>query len=262
MKTQLIQDPPSAEAAGAAPPATGEPSPQRRRRRPGLIATGAVMGLGGLVLLAGGTALVAVHGTQRDGAGLYSSAAGLLETPARAIVAESGEVGSTGAADLFVLDHLIGDVQVTAEAAGGEALFVGVGPQDEVDAYLSGVERSVVDDLEVGPVRATFKGRSGSAAPAAPAGQPFWIERSQGTGTQTVRWQGGEGEWAVVVMRPDGARGVRAQVGVGAEISGVLPIGIALLAIGLGLAAGGVAVGLSGSARRVHRRPWTPGTRT
>ena len=120
----------------------------------------------------------------------------------------------------------------------------------------------LVDDLEVGPVRATYDRHQGTATPAPPSSQPFWIDSSQGAGTQTIRWKAGEGDWAVVVMRPDSAAGVRAEVGVAADVDGVLPVGIAMLVAGLGLIGAGVVVGGLGAARRVNRRRGTPETRT
>ena len=59
---------------------------------------------------------------------------------------------------------------------------------------------------------------AGTAAPAAPQTQPFWVARATGSGEQSVRRKVRNGEWRAVVMAADGTPGVDADLSVGATV--------------------------------------------
>jgi DNA-binding IclR family transcriptional regulator len=61
-----------------------------------------------------------------------------------------------------------------------------------------------------------------------------------GRGTQTLTWSVKHGRWAVVVMRPDGSRGVSADLAAGAKLPALLWASISLFVVGL-LTLGGAA---------------------
>jgi hypothetical protein len=63
-----------------------------------------------------------------------------------------------------------------------------------------------------------------------------------GSGTQTLSWHVKSGTWSVVVMRPDGSRGVAADVGVGAKLPALVWVSLGLLVFGLVLLGGGAAL--------------------
>ena len=83
--------------------------------------------------------------------------------------------------------------------------------------------------------------------PASPPGdETFWAESVVGPGEQTLDWEPDDGEWRVVLMNADGARGVSSDMSIGAELDTILWIGIGVLVAGGLLAAG--------AARGDHRR--------
>ena len=71
------------------------------------------------------------------------------------------------------------------------------------------------------------------AVPAAPAGESLWADEVSGVGTQTLAWPTQAGKWSVVVMNADAAKGVRADVSIGAKVPLLLWLAIGLRRRGL-----------------------------
>ena len=119
-------------------------------------------------------------------------------------------------------------------------------PAAEVDRYLEGVEHDVVTDFDRDP---EYETRAGGAPAAPPGEETFWAESVVGPGEQTLDWDPEDGDWRVVVMNDDAARGVSADMSIGAELDTILWIGIGLLVAG-GLLALGAAAAITAGARR------------
>src|SRR5262245_12947459 len=212
--------------------ASTEPMSTRSSGRVVSIVAGAVLLLLSLAPLAGGTALVAVHTTQRGDDGYYATAAEPLSTPTAALVSDDLDV-DLGGADWLFDDGRFGSVRVSATGTADEPVFVGIARSADVDAYLGGVARDVVTDFEVDPFSVTTSRHPGALRASAPAAQDFWAASAQGAGTQSMTWPADEGDWSVVVMNADGSPGVATDVSVGAKIDSLLWVGIGLLAIGI-----------------------------
>ena len=226
--------------------ASTEPMPTRSSGRIVSIVLGAALMLLSLAPLAGGTALVAVHTTQRDGDGYYSTDAEPLSTATAALVSDDLDVDLGGADRLFD-DGRLGSVRVTATGTADEPVFVGIARSGDVDAYLGDVARDVVTDFEVDPFSVTTSRRAGEPRAAAPAAQGFWAASAHGAGTQSMTWPAEDGDWSVVVMNANGSPGVSTDVSVGAKIGSLLWIGIGLLAVGAVVGVGGGALLRSGA---------------
>lgn len=127
-------------------------------------------------------------------------------------------------------------VRFNIEASNQTPIFIGIGPSNQVDQYLSGVARDQI--TEMGPRRSDVKYRSftGNAPAGAPGLETFWVEAAQGLGEQTITWEVEQGEWTVVVMNADASRPVAVEAKAGARINILLPIGIGLTVVG-GIAA-------------------------
>ena len=243
MKTRVIQEGPDEGGAAvvAAPPAVG----RAPRRGAGRVAGGAVAATIGLAALAGGGALVGVHATQRDDDGNYMADAVELTTPTRALVADDVDVDLDGVTWLLD-DGRLGDLRLSATGARDGPVFVGIGPKDDVAAFLSGVPQASADFGDAGvPTERT----AGARAPAPPAAQTFWSQSASGSGRQTIVWPVDSGEWSAVVMNADGSAGVAVESQLGVRTDGVLWLGIAALAAGAGLAALGTALIVTGRRR-------------
>ena len=239
---------PPADAAAGAPTL---PEPARGGGGAGrvvLIVVGSIAAVLAFGLLAGGCALVAVDQIQRDDDGFLMSPSEDFRTPTYAIVSESADIDTDGAE--WALDAFLGTVRIRSES--DRSVFVGIGPETEVDDYLEGVEHDVVTDFEDRPRYARTQG----GEPESPPGdQDFWTATSSGSGEQTLEWDPEDGDWRVVVMNADGSRGVSAEMSIGAELDSVIWIGLGLLAAGA-LLAGGAALAITAGVRR-GRRPGT-----
>ncbi len=208
---------------------------------------GGIFGLAALGAIVGGAFLLWAHSTQRDEAGFLTSPNYTLESTGYAIVSEEVDIASrpgewfpTGAAD----------VRFDVRAAAGEA-FVGIGPADDVAAYLGGVQRTEVTQL--GPSRRDVETTviAGGTPTGLPAGQAFWVVSSEGPGAQSIVWEVERGEWTVVVMNSDASPAVSVVTQAGVRIEALFAIAVGLL-IG-GLVLGGLgAVMLVWGTRRVE----------
>jgi hypothetical protein len=195
-----------------------------------------------LGFLAGGGALVVLDQTQRDSDGFLMSPSEDFSTAAYAIVSDSADVdfgGSDRAARA-----ILGDVRIRSESTRN--VFVGIGPDDEVDGYLDGVEHSVVTRISDDP---EYSHRNGGPPGAPPAAQGFWVASTSGVGEKTLEWEPEEGSWSAVVMNADGSRGVSSELSIGAELDAAVWVGVAFLVVGAVLA-GLAALAITAGTRR------------
>ena len=170
-----------------------------------------------------------------------------FSTPTYAIVSERADIDAGGAER--ALDTFLGTVRIRSESS--RAVFLGIGPAAAVDRYLARVERDVVTgfDSGFGSDDPTYSRRAGAAPSGPPDAQTFWAASQTGAGEQTIQWDPEDGTWRTVVMNVDAARGVSADMSIGAELDSVLWIGLGLLAVG-GLLAAGAALAITAGARR------------
>jgi hypothetical protein len=238
------ETPPSpVEALAEEPPAPAPAAPPRSgAARVVLLVLGTIAALIALVTVVGGCALVAVDQTQRDDDGFVMSPNEDFRTATYAIVSESADLDTEGAE--WALDTFLGTVRIRSEA--DRSVFVGIGPAADVDEYLNGVEHDVVTDLNRRP---SYSRVAGGAPRSPPGEQTFWVASATGVGEQTLEWNPEDGEWRVVVMNDDAARGVSAELAIGAELDAILWIGIGLLVVGA-LFATAAALAINAGARR------------
>ena len=192
-----------------------------------LLAIGAVTGLVALGLLAAGVGALAIDRTQRQD-GFVTTPSNAYSTPTYALVSETAELEGPR----WAWRDLVGTVRVTAKA--DHPVFLGIARESDVQRYLGGVAHEVVRDIGDDP--GEYDTRPGGRPDSPPAEQSFWTASAQGTGTVPVDWDVASGNWALVVMNPDGARYVDANLRIGAELDALPWVGGALLGAGLLLA--------------------------
>lgn len=206
------------------------------------VVIGSVLALITLGLAAGGGVLMWVDQGMRQDGFVTTRTVG-YSTTGYALASERATLNHN-----WLLTGLVGDLQlrVTAARPGG-AVFVAVGPADQVAAYLAGTAYTTVSGTGAGDVASHY----GASRPALPQSAGIWTVQSAGTGTQTLRWPARAGDWMAVAMNPDGTAGlaVRADAGVSAPwlfrlalelIVGAIAVGalsVALIAVPLRLAA-------------------------
>jgi hypothetical protein len=232
-------------------PSGGEPSDERRGRGPGrwtggrtvAVTLGAVGTLVGLALAVGGVGLLVFDQAARDDAGFVTTGTSVFTTPTAALASDL-ELSVAGP-DWLSASEQLGAVSVTARARSGGAVFVGIGPRDQVTAWLGSTAYDKPSDVR----DETDLTREGTVvAPLDdPAGQSFWVRSRTGTGPQRLVWDTRGGDWMVVVTNADGSTGVQVAAKVGATLphldswgvavlaAGVIVLGLGALAIGLGV---------------------------
>ena len=202
-------------------PATIPPPPASPTGAPGWTA-GRIVALvfGSLMILVGvglfgaaGTALWADLG-RRDAAGYVTTNAHTFSTAGSAITTDPVELGDPGVGWLYS-EVVLGEVRIrVTPSEPGSSVFVAIGPSNDVDRYLAGVNKTVISDFWTERLETT----GGSAAPTPPETQGFWVASVSGTGPQTLTWDPANGSWTVVVMNPDGRAGVDVTADLGATM--------------------------------------------
>lgn len=226
--------PPSAPPSAPPPPAG--PSRWGAGRIVAVVVTSLIL-LTSLGLLAAGTTLAIADSVARDSDGYVTSSTVDLQTPGHALVTDDVEIRS----DSTVVDlpeRLIGTAKIEVSAGDGD-IFVGIADSDEADAYLAGVARSTVTDIEGVDHDPAYEFTDGEAPSMLPEQADIWETSASGPGTQEVRFTPEEGDWTVVVMNADGAAPVETSVEIGATLPLLDDLAYGLLIAGAVLLAGG-----------------------
>lgn len=206
------------------------------------IVVGTLCAIIGLSLLLGGAVLLWAQLGLRDGDGYFTSSQYRLSSAGSAVTLDSGEVGP-GLPALGAARATPVTIRLRVSEGGSGPVFVGIGRQDQVTAYLQGVPHNQVVDLDERGGQVATRPVGGSATPAPPGEQTFWVTSAAGSGTQTLTWPVQQGSWTLVVMNVSGAAGVDVQASAGAQVGYLTEIALGLLVGGgLVLLGGAVAV--------------------
>ena len=220
-----------------------------------VLIVGIVAALIALALLAGGGALLAADRSFRDDDGYLTTPDEVFQTTTFALASEGLDIETGDTPDWLTDPDRFGEIKIEASSRDGKPLFVGVGPQGEVNGYLGGVAHDIVTDFAVDPFSVTYERQPGRRPRGQPSQQPFWAATATGSPDETLNWDVESGNWTVVVMNADASRGVAVNVAVGAKIGFLLWIAIGLLVVG--------GILLVGSAFLIYlafRRPRAPAT--
>ncbi|HEX6300027.1 MAG TPA: DUF4389 domain-containing protein [Acidimicrobiia bacterium] len=195
------------------------------------VIVGAIMGLVGLGFLLGGAGLLWANETQQTDDGFFTTEEISLSTDSYALTSADVDLGAQPG-DWFPSGRL---ATVRLDVEGETEVFVGIGPEDEVEAYLdevahTEVTRMITDD------DARYRDIGGDQTPATPLEQPFWVASVNGPGPQTLTWDLEAGRWMVVIMNADATSGIAVEASAGARTDLLVPIALGLLAIGAILA--------------------------
>ena len=114
-----------------------------------LFVFGVLVSLLALVLLAAGVALIWAD-SERDEDGFFTTSTEQIETRSFALASKDLDIASDGPRWL-----LHPDIRLTATSNDpGEDIFIGIGRQADVAAYLDGVDHDVVTDIGYDPYSA------------------------------------------------------------------------------------------------------------
>jgi hypothetical protein len=217
------------------------------------LVIGCVMILPAIGMLFGGGALAIAYATQRDDDGYFDTTIDQLQTPTAAITGEDVRFTTDAGSPDWLIDTIDLDVRLEATALDPEqAIFIGIARQADLDRYLADVAHDRVIRLDDGAPVYRQQGRTADPIDA-PADQDFWVAQASGSGTQELTWSATNGRWAAVVMNADGSPGISVTIAVGATSGLILPLAVALIAIGAVLTTIAVVLivyGASGARRR------------
>ena len=213
-----------------------------------MLVLGTLAALLGLGLLAGAGFTGWANYQQRDGGYFttpserYTVDSYALTSPRLNVMTDAGPSGVDPAA-------MAGSVMLRGSAAdSAQQIFIGIAPQAQVAAYLSGVRHSELTEVRFSPFRAQYRDVAGTKPPARPAEQTFWTASATGPGTQELRWDLRSGDWAVVIMNADASSPVSVDLRGGARSDLLWPVFIGLLIGGIVLLAVGVPLIVAGAA--------------
>ena len=199
----------------------------------------------GFVVTLAGVAAAAVFGLD----GTYRIASG-IDTTGHAVVFDGLSLGRLPRGGAWSAQ-----LGIEVDPDEGTPVFVGVGPRDEVEAYLGdAIVDRIVQLRPVGGLQTERVEPDGATHdPAPPATETFWAATDEGTPARLM-WTATAGKWSVVVMRADGRPGLHADGELGVRIDAIGPTGVALLVVGVLLLGGGGALTISG-AKMPRSRP-------
>jgi hypothetical protein len=196
---------------------------------------GAILGLVAAALVTAGAVLLWAHATQRTSDGFYTARTVSLSTDTYALITGPIDLVAARPTEWFPSSQLA-TLRFEAESEVSP-VFIGIGPEDEVAAYLDGV--GLAEVLRTSPFteEVAYRTVEGDAPSAPPGEQDFWVESAEGEGPQAVTWDLESGEWTGVIMNGDGSAGVSADFNAGAQVGILLPIAI-------GMVVGGIVLGV------------------
>src|SRR5438876_7575900 len=227
------------------PPATAPSVPSRwTGGRIAAIVGGSLMALIALGLMACGAYGLWLHTQRSDGYVMTSSER--FSTGSYALATQTLQISSDVPSFLYGRDWL-GDVRIRGNSANpNRALFIGIARKNDIDRYLAGVAHTEVTDVNGNPFGTTYHPSYREQPGGKPATPPnrtgFWVARASGPRTQSLTWSVKQGRWAVVVMRPDGSRGVVADLAAGAKLPALLWASIGVFVLGLLIMGGAAAL--------------------
>ena len=241
--TSQPTDPPPGQAPGQGwaqpsppPPSPPQDGPAPRRWGAGRVialVAGCLIALWSLGLGVGGVTLLVIDQAGRDADGFLMSDEVDLESARYAVVSDDAEF-EIDPAWQWVPNDVLGRVRLSAVSDNGQPVFVGVGPVEDVRAYLDGVAYDELVSIDGFDRDTTYRPHTGGEPGTAPADSDVWIAASAGPGRQNVDWELTDGTWVAVVMNADGSAGVDAEVSVGATAPALTAVAVVLLVLAVG----------------------------
>ncbi len=209
--------------------------------------------LPGIGLVLGGGGLTGAFAFGRDDAGYLNTPLTRVQSGSAAVTAKAFALSTDLQGSAWLTGALDADIRLRVTPVGSDdAVFVGVGPAADVDAYLAGVAHDEVTGVTSGA--ATYRSIPGTGGVAAPTAQSFWTIAATGVGTQELDWHATVGSWAAVIMNADGSAGISTTALVDVRAGFLLPLGLTLLGLGLLVTAGAIVLIVLGAAGRRARR--------
>ena len=231
-----------------------------------MLVLGCLIALIGLVMFIGGGVGIIVYATQRDDDGFFRTDDIELMSPTAAITSENLDLNGAKDADWITERGDFATVTLDVRPVGEAGpVFVGIGPTDDVTAYLERVGYDELADFDIDDAGddVRYERIDGDRTPTPPGEETFWA--AQSTGDAPLTWDVEGGDWTVVVMNADGSSGIDVVAHAGIKLDWLLPLAIAVCVLGYLLLAGGVVLAVFGARGSRSTSPTvqtTPGAAT
>ena len=193
-----------------------------------LAAVGALVAMLAIGLIAGGGGLLWGYSNDRSPDGYFTSPDVELATSQYALTSTNIDLGARPG-DWFP-DGRLATVRLDVMPTGDSPVFVGIGPEADVETYLEGVGLSEVTEVRTDAI--TYRDTAGGAPATLPSERDFWTASAVGPDAQSLTWELERGSWTVVIMNADGSAGVSVDVSAGARTELLIPVALALLVAG------------------------------
>ena len=222
------------------------------------LVVGCLLLLPGIGLMLGGGGIGLGYAFGRDNAGYFELGVPQLQSSTPAITAPSPTVTTDLGTPAWLTEALRTDIRLRITSTDPQKpIFTGVGPTEQVQAYLSGISHDEVTSLTNG--HPTLQTDPGTADATPPAEEAFWTGTATGTGTQQLDFTAPDSPWTLVVMNADGSAVISSSATFGVKAPFLLPLAVILFAVGLIITAGAIVLIVVGaSGRRSNRRPALP----
>jgi Domain of unknown function (DUF4389) len=219
-------------------------------RRVIVLVLASLVAMIGLGLLAAGASLGWANGTQRDDAGFFTTSNERFETDSFALTSDKVDLGQRGHDDWWA-DRDLATVRITVDNVDARPVFVGIGPESDVAAYLAGVPHDDITDVDFDRFSVDYRRENagGTSPPAPPVDQAFWVAQASGEASHSLTWDLEPGNWAIVVMNADATTNVVADIELGGQVDYLVPIAIGLVIGGIVLLAMAAAMIIGGVGR-------------
>jgi hypothetical protein len=192
-------------------------------KRAATTAVGTLLVLIGSFVLVVGVVLVTVFGL--DGRSQSEAMRAVATSSAVVMDPQRADAGLPGSLELSTFT-------LTATSVDRGETFIGIGPADDVLAYLSGSPYDVARGVDGRSSSLDQVSVEGSGRPLPPGTQSFWTQQTAGAGPQQLVVALGSGEQLLVVMNPDGSGPVDVRIVASVEAAWIGPAGIAATAAG------------------------------
>ena len=212
-----------------------------------MLVLGTLSALLGLGLLAAAVAAGFANYLQRDN-GYFTTPSERYSTNSYALTTPRLDIMTEGGVPDTAPVGVVGSVMIGGSAVSGKEIFIGVGPRNEVAAYLDGVSHAEIAEVRFNPFQVEYRDQAGARIPARPADQGFWAASVTGAGEQQLEFDLRSGSWAVVIMNADASAPVTVDMKAGARSNLLWPVFIGLLISGIVLLLIGVPLIVLGAA--------------
>ncbi len=198
-----------------------------------LLVFGILILLLSLGMLFTGGAILAFDSSFKDSQGFYNTEMIPVVADASAVITRPADFQANPVTFLRQGNPLTIKV-VAGNTDPSKAVFIGIARTTDLDRYLTGVDYDEFTGFGLRSNSLDLLNHPGSARPAPPIQQSFWVTSSSGTGQRELLWDVTSGSYSLVLMNADGSSPVDADISLGARIPGVVHgLGLGILIAGI-----------------------------